>query len=90
MAQPLALRDSPSSTRTQVLASGHNRDGAGTQTPGSKGGGGWDVWGYHFLPPFPDDAPVPAPAGDQKDVDPLGKKVPEQPPKLPQLDSQHL
>lgn len=37
-----------------------------------------------------DDAPVPAPAGDQKDVPASEKKVPEQPPELPQLDSQHL
>lgn len=36
------------------------------------------------------DAPVPAPAGDQKDVPASEKKVPEQPPVLPQLDSQHL
>ncbi|XP_043456281.1 nucleobindin-1 isoform X6 [Prionailurus bengalensis] len=37
-----------------------------------------------------DDAPVPAPAGDQKDVDPSEKKVPDQPPELPRLDTQHL
>ncbi|OBS60355.1 hypothetical protein A6R68_08507, partial [Neotoma lepida] len=37
-----------------------------------------------------DDAPVPAPAGDQKDVAASEKKAPEQPPELPQLDSQHL
>ncbi|KAB0400469.1 hypothetical protein E2I00_006462, partial [Balaenoptera physalus] len=49
----------------------------GAQTPGSEGGGA-------------DDAPVPAPAGDQKDVDPSEKKVPEQTPELPQLESQHL
>lgn len=36
------------------------------------------------------DAPVPAPAGDQKDNPASEKKVPEQPPVLPQLDSQHL
>uniref|UniRef100_A0A8D1K0F5 Nucleobindin-1 n=1 Tax=Sus scrofa TaxID=9823 RepID=A0A8D1K0F5_PIG len=40
--------------------------------------------------PDTDDAPVPAPAGDQKDVDASEKKVPEQTPELPQLDSQHL
>ncbi|GAB1292078.1 Nucleobindin-1 [Apodemus speciosus] len=40
--------------------------------------------------PDSDDAPVPAPAGDQKDVPASEKKVPEQPPELPQLDSQHL
>ncbi|KAJ8775450.1 hypothetical protein J1605_016300 [Eschrichtius robustus] len=40
--------------------------------------------------PDTDDAPVPAPAGDQKDVDPSKKKVPEQTPELPQLESQHL
>lgn len=40
--------------------------------------------------PNTDDAPVPAPAGDQKDVAASEKKDPEQPPKLPQLDSQHL
>uniref|UniRef100_A0A667IWA9 EF-hand domain-containing protein n=1 Tax=Lynx canadensis TaxID=61383 RepID=A0A667IWA9_LYNCA len=50
----------------------------------------WDVYRHHFLPPFPDDAPVPAPAGDQKDVDPSEKKVPDQPPELPRLDTQHL
>ncbi|KAK2509944.1 hypothetical protein MC885_014780 [Smutsia gigantea] len=69
---------------------GTTETGLGTQIPGSEGGGGWGVWCYRFLPPFPGDAPVPAPAGDQKDADPLGKKVPEQPPKPPQLDSQHL
>ncbi|XP_027947206.1 nucleobindin-1 isoform X3 [Eumetopias jubatus] len=37
-----------------------------------------------------DDAPVPAPAGDQKDVDPSEKKAPDQPPELPQLDTQPL
>nr|XP_042127623.1 nucleobindin-1 [Peromyscus maniculatus bairdii] len=37
-----------------------------------------------------DDAPVPAPAGDQKDVAASEKKAPEQPPELPQLDTQHL
>nr|XP_040134928.1 nucleobindin-1 [Ictidomys tridecemlineatus] len=36
------------------------------------------------------DVPVPAPAGDQKDVDTSEKKVPGQPPEVPQLDSQHL
>ncbi|KAF7480381.1 hypothetical protein GHT09_008386 [Marmota monax] len=36
------------------------------------------------------DVPVPAPAGDQKDVDTSEKKIPEQPPEVPQLDSQHL
>ncbi|XP_062947209.1 nucleobindin-1 isoform X2 [Cynocephalus volans] len=40
--------------------------------------------------PDTDDAPVPAPAGDQKDVDASVRKVPEQPPVVPQLDSQHL
>jgi len=40
--------------------------------------------------PDTDDAPVPAPAGDQKDVDPSEKKVPDQPPELPQSDTQHL
>ncbi|XP_012498532.1 PREDICTED: nucleobindin-1 isoform X1 [Propithecus coquereli] len=41
--------------------------------------------------PDTDDAPVPAPAGDQKDVDASEKKVPEQqPPVVPQLDSQQL
>ncbi|XP_011372887.1 nucleobindin-1 [Pteropus vampyrus] len=37
--------------------------------------------------PDTDDAPVPAPAGD---VAASEKKVPEQPPEPPQLDSQHL
>lgn len=37
-----------------------------------------------------DDAPVPAPAGDHKDMPASENKVPEQPPVLPQLDSQHL
>ncbi|XP_032126841.1 nucleobindin-1 isoform X1 [Sapajus apella] len=42
--------------------------------------------------PDTDDAPVPAPAGDQKEVDTSEKKVPEQPPEaeVPQPDSQHL
>lgn len=40
--------------------------------------------------PDTDDAPVPPPAGDQKDVDASEKKVPEQTPEPPQLDSQHL
>ncbi|KAF3814819.1 hypothetical protein GH733_017095 [Mirounga leonina] len=40
--------------------------------------------------PDTDDAPVPAPAGDQKDVGPSEKKVPDQPPELPQSDPQHL
>lgn len=40
--------------------------------------------------PDTDDVPVPAPAGDQKDVDASEKKVPEQTPEPPQLDSQHL
>nr|XP_021524262.1 nucleobindin-1 [Aotus nancymaae] len=42
--------------------------------------------------PDTDDAPVPAPAGDQKEVDASEKKVPEQPPEaeVPQSDSQHL
>ncbi|CAO2632877.1 Nucb1 [Lemmus lemmus] len=37
-----------------------------------------------------DDVPVPAPAGDQKDVAASEKKAAEQPPELPQPDSQHL
>uniref|UniRef100_A0A2K6SU22 Nucleobindin-1 n=1 Tax=Saimiri boliviensis boliviensis TaxID=39432 RepID=A0A2K6SU22_SAIBB len=42
--------------------------------------------------PDTDNAPVPAPAGDQKEVDASEKKVPEQPPEaeVPQPDSQHL
>ncbi|XP_037675759.1 nucleobindin-1 isoform X1 [Choloepus didactylus] len=40
--------------------------------------------------PDTDDMPVPAPANDQKDVDTSEKKVPEQHPELPQLDTQHL
>ncbi|XP_054566600.1 nucleobindin-1 isoform X2 [Eptesicus fuscus] len=43
-----------------------------------------------FQPHNTDDAPVPAPAGDQKDAVASEKKVPEQPPELPPLDSQHL
>lgn len=91
-AQPLAPRDSSSSTRTQVLwAPGHpgGGEGAGSHS-GSKGGRSWDAYCYHCLPALPDDAPVPAPAGDQKDGDPLEKKVPDQPPQLPQSDTQHL
>nr|KAF6407619.1 nucleobindin 1 [Molossus molossus] len=43
-----------------------------------------------FQPHNTDDAPVPAPAGDHKDEAASEKKVPEHPPELPQLDSQHL
>ncbi|KAM9633328.1 nucleobindin-1 isoform 2-T4 [Trichechus inunguis] len=40
--------------------------------------------------PGTDGVPVPGAADDQKDRDTSEKKVPEQPPKLPQLDSQKL
>ncbi|ELK25501.1 Nucleobindin-1, partial [Myotis davidii] len=43
-----------------------------------------------FQPHNTDDAPVPAPAGDQKEAVASERKVPEQPPEHPPLDAQHL
>lgn len=63
-------------------------EGRGAGPPGAWGRRGWDVLYHHSLPPFPDDAPVPAPAGDQKEVDASEKKLVEQ---LPEVEvPQHL